>query len=313
MRLLVYSPEIPADAAGAWPRALTRAAAERGLGAELRFWPQAEPCDYALVWRPPAELFAAQPGLKAAFALGAGVDALLADPGLPPGLPVYRVEDAGMAAQMAEYALYACLEKLRGFHEYRAAQAAGSWAPGPYRSRAGFKVAVLGLGALGSAVARELAEYGFAVSGWSRRPKELPGVRCHDGPDGLTPCLARAELVIVLLPLSDETRGLIGERELGMLPRGAWLVNLARGPIVREEALLKALDEGGLGRAYLDVFAEEPPPAASPWWRHPKVAMTPHIAAITPPDAAAAQIMDKIAALRAGRPASGLVDRGAGY
>lgn len=309
MRLLFYSPE----PAGEWPAALARAAAERGLKAELRPWPELDPCDYALVWRPPSALFAAQPGLKAAFALGAGVDSLLSNPGLPPGLPVYRVEDAGMAAQMAEYALYVCLEKLRGFDGYRAAQASGRWAPGPYRSRAGFKVAVLGLGALGAAVARELAGFGFAVSGWSRRPKELPGVGCHAGPEGLMRCLADAELVVVLLPLSDGTRGLLGERQLAVLPRGAWLVNLARGPIVREEALLKALNEGRVGRAYLDVFSEEPPPADSPWWAHPRVAMTPHIAALTPPDAAAAQIMDKIAALEAGRPASGLVDRGSGY
>lgn len=309
MRLLFYSPEPD----GEWPAALARAAAERGLKAELRLWPEADPCDYALVWKPPAALFAAQPGLKAAFALGAGVDSLLANPGLPPGLPVYRVEDAGMAAQMAEYTLYVCLEKLRGFDGYRAAQASGRWSPGPYRSRAGFTVAVLGLGALGSAVARALSDFGFSVSGWSRRPKELPGVRCHVGPERLLRCLADAELVVVLLPLCDETRGLLGERELSALPQGAWLVNLARGPVVREEALLKALDEGRVGRAYLDVFSEEPPPADSPWWVHPRVAMTPHIAAITPPAAAAAQIMDKIAALEAGRPASGLVDRGAGY
>lgn len=309
MRLLYYSPE----PAGEWPAALARTAAERGLKAELRPWPLSEPCDYALVWKPPAALFAAQPALKAAFALGAGVDSLLSNPGLPPALPVYRIEDAGMAAQMAEYALYVCLEKLRGFDGYRAAQASGRWAPAPYRSRAGFKVAVLGLGALGSAVARALADFGFTASGWSRRPKELPGVLCRAGPDGLLRCLADAELAVVLLPLSDETRGLLGERELSALPRGAWLVNLARGQIVREEALMKALAGGGLGRAYLDVFSEEPPPADSPWWSHPKVAMTPHIAALTPPDAAAAQIMDKIAALEAGRPASGLVDRGAGY
>ncbi len=309
MRLLFYSPEPD----GEWPAALERAAAERGLRAELRPWPEAEPCDYALVWRPPAALFAAQPGLKAAFALGAGVDSLLANPGLPPGLPIYRIEDAGMAAQMAEYALYVCLEKLRGFDGYRAAQAAGRWAPGPYRSRAGFKAAVLGLGALGSAVARALSDFGFTVGGWSRRPKELPGVHCHAGPEGLLHCLADAELVVALLPLSDETRGLLGERELSALPQGAWLVNLARGPVVREEALLKALDEGRIGRAYLDVFSEEPPPADSPWWAHPRVAMTPHIAALTPPAASAAQIMDKIAALEAGLPASGLVDRGSGY
>lgn len=309
MRLLYYSPE----PAGEWPAALARAAAERGLRAELKSWPELEPCDYALVWKPPAALFAAQPGLKAAFALGAGVDSLLANPGLPSGLPVYRVEDAGMAAQMAEYALYVCLEKLRGFDGYRAAQASGRWAPGPYRSRAGFKAAVLGLGALGSAVARALSDFGFSVSGWSRRPKELPGVRCHAGPEGLLRCLADAELVVALLPLSDETRGLLGERELSALPQGAWLVNLARGPVVREGALIRALNDGGLGRAYLDVFSEEPPPADSPWWAHPRVAMTPHIAALTPPAASAAQIMDKIAALEAGKPASGLVDRGSGY
>ncbi len=279
----------------------------------LHAWPGAPACDYALLWRPPAAFFAEQTGLKAAFALGAGVDSLLAAEGLPVGLPLYRIEDAGMADQMVEYALYACLERLRGFDRYRAEQASRIWGQGRYAERSELRVGVLGLGILGGAVARALSDFGFSVSAWSKSPKALPGIDCYAGAEGLERTLSRAELLIVLLPLCHDTEGLLNEARLSMLPQGAWLVNLARGRLVDEKAMLAALEEGRLGRAMLDVFEAEPLPAGHPLWSHPRVSMTPHIAAITPEARAARQIAAGIAALEEGRQPTGRVDRQAGY
>jgi glyoxylate/hydroxypyruvate reductase len=279
----------------------------------LHAWPGAPACDYALLWRPPAAFFAEQKKLKAAFALGAGVDSLLAAEGLPPGLPLYRIEDAGMADQMVEYALYACLERLRGFARYRAEQAARIWGQGRYAERSELRVSVLGLGVLGGAVARALSDFGFSVSAWSKSPKTLPGIACHSGPDGLAATLSKADLLIILLPLCPDTEGLLDEARLSLLPSGAWLVNLARGGLVHEDAMLAALDDGRLGRAMLDVFRAEPLPPGHPFWTHPLVSVTPHIAAITPEEKAARQIAAGIAALEGGGQPPGRVDRLAGY
>ncbi len=312
MDIALYSPE----GVKPWLESLSAAFSSMpsfGPAPGLHAWPGAPACDYALLWRPPAAFFAEQTRLKAAFALGAGVDSLLAAEGLPPGLPLYRIEDAGMADQMVEYALYACLERLRGFDRYRADQAAGIWGEGRYAERGGLKVGVLGLGVLGGAVARALSDFGFSVSAWSKSPKTLPGVACYSGPDGLERTLSRSELLIVLLPLSPATEGLLDAAKLAMLPYGAWLVNLARGRLVRDKELLVALDSGRLGRAMLDVFDGEPLPAGHPFWSHARVCMTPHIAAITPEAQAARQIAAGIAALEEGRQPPGRVDRLAGY
>jgi glyoxylate/hydroxypyruvate reductase len=218
-----------------------------------------------------------------------------------------------MADQMVEYALYACLERLRGFDRYRAEQAAGIWGEGRYAERSALKVSVLGLGVLGGAVARALSDFGFSVSAWSKSPKDLPGVACYSGQDGLERTLALSDVLIVLLPLSPATEGLLDAARLRMLPQGAWLVNLARGRLVHEDALLAVLDEGRLGRAMLDVFDAEPLPPGHPFWSHALVSVTPHVAAITPEYKAARQIAAGIAALEEGRQPPGRVDRLAGY
>ncbi|HAE21574.1 MAG TPA: glyoxylate/hydroxypyruvate reductase A [Spirochaetaceae bacterium] len=312
MDIALYSPE----GVQPWLAALSAAFSSlpmAGSPPALHSWPGAPACDYALLWRPPAAFFAEQPRLKAAFALGAGVDSLLAAEGLPADLAIYRIEDAGMADQMVEYALYACLERLRGFDRYREDQRTGRWGQGRYAERSALRVAVLGLGALGGAVARALVAFGFSVSAWSRRPKSLPGIACYAGLEGLEHTLSRADLLIILLPLSRATEGLLNEARLSLLPEGAWIVNLARGRLVHEQDLLAALEAGRIGRAMLDVFNEEPVPPGHPFWTHPRVFMTPHIAAITPEEKAARQIAAGIAALEEGRQPSGRVDRLAGY
>ena len=175
------------------------------------------------------------------------------------------------------------------------------------------RIGILGLGELGGDAARKLLALGFPVMGWSRRPKDIPGVEGFHGEAGLAAMLARSDILICLLPLTPDTRGVLNARSLGLLPRGAFLLNAARGGHVVQEDLLAALDQGQIAGAALDVFEPEPLPADHPFWAHPKVVLTPHAASITIPRSAAPQVVENIHRARAGRPLINLVDFGAGY
>jgi glyoxylate/hydroxypyruvate reductase A len=273
----------------------------------------APPCDYAVLWRPAADVFARHPGLKAMFSLGAGVDGLLAMPTLPQGIPLVRMEDGGMLAQMVEYALYVALREFRGFRAYRERQSRHEWAPRGLRPRAAFRIGVLGLGVLGGAVAQELAGFGFDVAGWSRTPRAIPGVHCHHGDATLDDVLARSELLMLFLPATPSTAGLLGRERIARLPPGAAIANLSRGELVDEAALLDALDSGAVGAAYLDVFRHEPLARGHAFWSHPRVDITPHVAALTDVDAACEQVAAKILRFEAGDEITGIVDRRRGY
>jgi len=293
----------------AWCEAMRRCLPE----ARVHAGPDAPPCDYAVLWKPPAQLFSRQTRLKALFSLGAGVDGLLAMPSVPRDMPLVRMEDAGMADQMIEYALFVALREFRRFREYGREQAHARWTPLPAAARHEFAVGVLGLGVLGGAVARALADFGFDVHGWSRSAKSIAGVRCEQGAHGLDAVLARCRMVMLLLPVTRGTDTLMDRARLARLPAGAVLVNLSRGELVDGDALLDALDSRRLAAAYLDVFREEPLPASHPFWRHPRVEMTPHVAALTDVGAACAQVAGKIRRLEAGEPISGGVGPGRGY
>jgi glyoxylate/hydroxypyruvate reductase A len=287
-----------------WRRALAQCLPE----ATLHVGDDAPSCDYAVVWKPPHALFEVQTKLKAIFSLGAGVNGLLAIPSLPRHVPLVRMEDGGMADQMIEYALYVALRQLRRFPAYGRDQQAGRWMPKPARARHEFRIGVLGLGALGEKVACALAGFGFAVTGWSRTPKDLDGLATEHGVEGLDRVLARSDLAIILLPLTDTTRGILDHERLRRLPTGACIANLSRGEVLREDALLALLDANHIDEAYLDVFEQEPLPERHPYWSHPRVRMTPHIAALTDPLLAAQQVADKIRRAEAGLPITGVVD-----
>lgn len=281
--------------------------------ARVHAGPDAPACDYAVLWKPPPAVFQRQPRLKALFSLGAGVDGLLAMPSLPADVPLVRMEDAGMADQMIEYALYLALRELRQFRAYGGDQAQARWAPRPARARGDLSIGVLGLGVLGGAVARVLAGFGFTVSGWSRSAVSIDGVRCEHGPAGLDAVLGRSELLLLFLPVTRDTEGLLDRVRLARLPAGAVVANLARGELIDEEALLDALDSGHVAAACLDVARQEPLPPAHPFWGHPRVELTPHVAALTDVAAACEQVARKIRQLEAGKPVTGVVDRAHGY
>ncbi|MEI2418202.1 glyoxylate/hydroxypyruvate reductase A [Orrella sp. JC864] len=267
----------------------------------------------AIVWQPPQALFEQVPSLQAVFNLGAGVDALLDSGVLPDAVQVYRLEDAGMAVQMAEYCLYALLRAARDFGAYQAAQAREHWLDVPPMQRSQWPVGVLGLGAVGRRVAQVLADFGFPVAGWSRSGAQVPGVQGYAGAQALPQFLARTRVLVNVLPLTDQTRDILNRDTLGRLMPGSHLINVGRGAHLVEADLLHALEHGPLAGATLDVFRTEPLPPGHPFWRHPAIHITPHVAARTLHDETIEQVAGKIRALAAGQTPSGLVERGRGY
>lgn len=308
MNLLFYS---AGENGSAWLNALSRSLPE----ARLKTWTGAHVADidYAVLWKPPGELLERLGHTKAVFNLGAGVDGIAHLAALRPGVPLIRLEDAGMVEQMIEYACHAVLRRYREFDAYGEQQRAGIWRPRRRLAKGGFGIGILGLGVLGAAVAAALARFGFPLYGWSRSHKTIPGVECSAGAAELEAVLTRARVLICLLPLTAETRGMLDHRRLSQLPRDAYLVNLARGDILVEEDLLALLDEGHLAGAMLDVFHDEPLPGEHAFWHHPKIAVTPHVSASTLIDESVAQIVAKIRRLEAGLPVTGIVERARGY
>jgi glyoxylate/hydroxypyruvate reductase A len=272
--------------------------------------------EVAIVANPPPESLAGLPRLRLIQSLWAGVDRLLDDPTLPPDVPIARMVDPALTAAMAETALWAVLSLHRGFFVYQRQQRSGVWRQLPQRRADELPVTVLGLGTMGSASARALAQQGYRVTAWTREgtPRDLPdGVVHLHGDDALWPCLNGSSIVINLLPLTPATRGLLDARFFAALPRGAALVNLARGAHIVEADLRAALGSGRLGHAVLDVFEHEPLDAKHPFWRHPKVTVLPHVAALTDARSAAALVASNVHALAGGQPIAHLIDRARGY
>lgn len=277
-------------------------------------WSAGMAADYLLAWQPNASVMQT-PNLSVLFSLGAGVDALLRQAkDLDLSVPIVRLVDAGMGAQMFEMALYATLVYSRDFQRLANAQQQKRWLDILSLKRLPFTtpIGILGLGALGGFVASKMAALGYPVSGYSRDKKVISGVTCYCG-DALSELLNRSEVLINLLPLTPQTQGILNKQLMAQLPRGAFLVNLARGEHLVEDDLLWALDNGVLSGALLDVFQVEPLPARHPFWTDERIIITPHIAALTQQDDAVAQIVNNIHAFEAGQPMTGVVDREAGY
>ncbi|MEJ6005903.1 glyoxylate/hydroxypyruvate reductase A [Paucibacter sp. AS339] len=274
---------------------------------------QAAEVEIAIVANPEPGVLQQLPNLRLIQSLWAGVDRLMQDPTLPPQVPLARMVDPAMNEAMAHTALWAVLSLHRGFFDLQDQQRRAEWRQ-PMQSRAAeWRVLVLGLGELGARVARALAAQGYALSGWSRRPAELAGVRTLHGAEGLALGLAEADTVVNLLPLTEQTRDFFNADRFAAMKPGASLVNLARGAHVVEADLLAVLDSGRLARAVLDVFRQEPLPAAHPFWQHPRLTVLPHCAAQTDPRSAAAVVRANVLALRAGQPFAHLVQRQQGY
>ena len=272
------------------------------------------PIDAAIVANPPTASLQGLPSLRLIPSRWAGVDRLLDDPTLPAGVPVARMVDPAMNAAMAETALWAVLSLHRGFFRYAVQQRERRWHVLPQARADEVRVLVLGLGQMGRTAARRLAGQGYRVAAWTRSAAAPEtGVQLHAGPDALPAALAGAHIVVNLLPLTAETRGLLNRALFAQLPAGASLVNLARGAHLVEADLLQALDGGHLAHAVLDVFGTEPLPPAHPFWAHERITVLPHAAAQTDVRSAAAVAAANIEALAAGRPIAHQVQRSRGY
>jgi glyoxylate/hydroxypyruvate reductase A len=284
--------------------------------AETVVWQEGEsvaPCDYAVLWAPPPALLDQLAHVKAIFLMGAGADAILKFGDVLPPVPIVRLGDAGMAEQMADYVAHAVLRYFRRFDEYEQQARQGIWRPLAPRAKSAFSVGVLGVGKLGTPVLRTLRQLGFPVRGWSRTPKDLPGVECFAGMETLDDFLAGTRVLVCLLPLTLDTTNLLDRARLSKLPEGAYLINVARGAQVAEPDLLALIRTGHIAGATLDVFRNEPLPAPHPFWSEPRITLTPHISALTIREEAVRQIAAKIKLLESGEQVADVVDRTLGY
>jgi glyoxylate/hydroxypyruvate reductase A len=296
----------------AWSAALSRLMPDLDIRVSPELGDPAE-IETALVWKPPGGEMAALPNLKLIINLGAGVDPLLADPTIPPHIPVARLGDAPMAQMMSQFVTFAVLRHHRDIATYERQHRAATWhyeLPLPSYER---RVGIMGLGLLGGSAARMLAGMGFAVAGWARSPHTIDGVECHHGAAGLDAFLGKTDILVVLLPLTPETRHIVGRDALYKLPRGAKVVNCGRGGTVDEAALLAALRDGQIGEATLDVFETEPLPPEHPFWGMENVLCLPHTASIAIPEISANDVVENIRRVRAGEALLNIVDRAKGY
>lgn len=269
---------------------------------------------YLIAIAPPPGLLPSLPSLRGVLAVGAGVEHILACGDYPAHVPLARLPQRDLVARMSEYIALHVLRAHRNVLAYEGQQRAGQWRMiWPQKAACERSVGILGAGTIGMAAARALLHFGFSVRGWARTGKPEAPIPVDVGSMELDGFLARSEILVNLLPLTPETDRLIGAAQLAQLPRGAHLINAGRGATMCEDAILAALESGALGSATLDVFAIEPLPADHPFWRHPRVTITPHCASAVTPEALAAAAAETIARLEAGETPPHLVDLARGY
>lgn len=281
----------------------------------FRLWPDTgDPAAvrYLAAWQPPEDPARTLPNLEVIFSVGAGIDQFDLS-GVPEHIAVVRMVEPGIVEGMVEYVTQAVLTLHRDIFDYARQQQQRVWRELPVRAAASRRVGVLGLGVLGSAVLERLRLFGFSCAGWSRSAHALAGIDCYAGANALDAFLARTDILICLLPLTDATRGLLDATLLAKLPKGASLINVGRGPHLDQQALLDALDNGHLQNAILDVVDPEPLPPSHPFWTHPRVRLTPHIASATQPETAVEVVLDNIRRHRDGLPMLGQIERTRGY
>jgi glyoxylate/hydroxypyruvate reductase len=294
-----------------WARYFTEHAPEL----TFQVWPDSGDLgavEYLVTWAPAPELIRQLPHLKVVFSTGAGVDHI-DFAAVPATVPIVRMVEPGIVNGMVEYVSWAVLSIHRTMREYSVAQAAGRWQELAVVPASARRVGVMGLGVLGTAVLDRLGHFGFVLAGWSRSGHELPGVEVFAGAAELPAFLQCCDVLICLLPLTAETRGILNASLFAQLRRGAALINVGRGAELDADALLTALASGQLSQAILDVTEPEPLPAGHPFWRHPRITVTPHIASVTQPLTAAAVLLDNLRRHRRGEPLHNVVDRTRGY
>ena len=295
----------------AWKELFAREAPEIGF----RIWPDiGEPGDirYLAAWAPAPEMIADLPNLEVIFSVGAGVDQFDMSQ-IPDRVMLVRMIEPLLTQGMAEYVALATLALHRNLIDYVAAQRERRWEPIDLLPASGRRVSVMGLGAMGQAALEALRPFGFQLAGWSRSERSIDGVQCFAGPQSLNAFLERSDILICLLPLTPETRGILCRETFNRLPHGAGLINAARGGHLVEEDLLKAVAGGQISAAVLDVLAEEPPPGDHPFWNHPRILITPHMASNTSTEFGGRALLENVLRHRRGEEMVGIVHRELGY
>lgn len=298
------------------PEPWLRAIREVDPQIDLRVWPDfgaARDIVFAIAWNHPDGVFQQFPNLRCLQSIGAGVDHILRDPALPEQVAVARIVDPSLARTMTRYLIAAVLSHSSHFPRYWRFQQKKQWQPLPAIAPAQCCIGIMGLGQLGEHAARAFADLGFAVHGWSRTPKSIPNVRTFAGEAQLADFLAETDILICLLPLTPQTQNILNRALFAQLPRGAYVINVARGAHLVDADLLSAFDSGQLSGACLDVFRQEPLPPEHAFWQHPKITITPHISSVTDPQSVAGQIVENYRRLRQNQPLQHTVDRSRGY
>lgn len=267
---------------------------------------------YAMVWNHPPGDLKRYPNLRAVFSLGAGAEHFAADNNLP-DVPIVLLADPAVARDMAAHTLYWVMTFHRRYHDYQKQQAQRQWGRKSVRPAGEFRVGVVGLGRIGSEVARRISGFGYSVSGWDRAQRSIDGVECHTGSSELPQFLAQNDVVINCLLLSPETRHMLNREKFALMKDGAYFINISRGAVVLENDLIEALDSGKLAGAALDVFESEPLPVCHPFWSHPQVFVTPHMSGATYASSAVNVIAENVSKLEGGQPVNPVFDRQAGF
>jgi glyoxylate/hydroxypyruvate reductase len=283
------------------------------IGGSVGDYSNVPPADYVVTGYRNATLFDRERSMKAIFTFSAGVAHVLALPNLPRDVPIIRLEDAGMGEQMMRYVLAATLRFAQRFDAYAKQQREGIWRAEKPKAPREFRIGVMGVGVIGSAIASALVPFGFGVRGFARERKSIEGVECYAGSAALDEFLSGLDVLVATMPVTRETTGILNRATLSRLAPGAHVVNIGRGALLVDTDLLALIDEGHLSGATLDVFDEEPLRRDHPYWRRAEIAVTPHVAGVTLPDQAVAQIAAKIRRLERGLPVTGVVDRERGY
>ena len=267
---------------------------------------------YVLTWQPKIGAFKNLSNLEYIFSLGAGVDHLM-NKKLPKKIPIVRLMDPELTRGMSEYILYWVLHHHRRMGDYEYSSRQVKWKQFPQANTTKRSIGIMGLGVLGVDAAQKLVSLGFKVSGWSRNQKKISGISTFNGKKGLPEFLGHTEMLICLLPLTPKTKGIINSETIRMLPRNSIIINVARGGHIIDNDLLQALDNGHISSAVLDVFHHEPLPHDHPFWKHPKISITPHIASLTIPETAALVVVENIRRIRKGQLPRPIVDPKLGY
>jgi glyoxylate/hydroxypyruvate reductase len=305
---------VPLNYAGLWTVPLAKLAPDLEVPVHGRDKYMPEGIDYVLGFRPEPGLLKSLPNLKVVFSLGAGVDGFLADPTYPGNVPLVRFVDHGLSREMTQYVVMHALMFHRQQRYFDHAQTERKWHQTfPPRPTEDTRIGILGLGEIGTMSGAHLRDLDFQVAGWSRTRKNVAGIESFAGMGELHAFLARSDILVCLLPLTPDTRNILNRETFAALPKGAFVINAARGGHLVEDDLIAAIDAGHLAGAALDVFQTEPLPESSPLWAHPKIAVTPHVAGMSDPWAATRWVLDGMARHARGEKLANIVDMTLGY